>query len=126
MDEIKSTIDDLGIAAFEANIKVAAIAVMSNNGTLKYQTPNWDLSHQTSIISNVIQGESSFVLSNTKYSVVEATKEGIIGTNDGGMGHVVIVPFQGGVIVSYVMPQGDPSQALNFIKSHTTELNWKL
>ena len=68
----------------------------------------------------------SFVLSNVKYSVVENTTEGIIGTNDSGMGHIIIVPFQGGVLVSYAMPQANPPKALLFLKNFAMRLNGKL
>jgi len=88
MEEIKKIIDDLGIVSLETNIKIAAVAVVSDSGTLVFQTDNWDLTNQTSIILNVIKGDSSFVLSNVEYSVVETTTEGIVGTNDGGMGHL--------------------------------------
>lgn len=126
MDELKSIVDDLGIVAFEANIKIAALAVVSNNGTLIYQTSNWDLNNQTGTILNVFKGEKSFVLSDVKYSVVETTSEGIIGSSNSGMGHVIIVPFQGGLLVSYAMPQADPRKALSFLKTHSMKLNGKL
>ncbi|MFX1234187.1 MAG: hypothetical protein ACFFBY_06450 [Promethearchaeota archaeon] len=126
MVEIKSIIDDLGIAAFEANIKIAALAVMSNNGTLVYQTSNWDLINQTDVILNVMRGELSFILNDVKYSVIEVTTEGIIGTNDNGLGHVILVPFQGGLLVSYAMPQADPHNAMSFLRRYTMKLNGKL
>jgi len=126
MDEIKKIIDDLGIVSLETNIKIAAVAVVSDSGTLVFQTDNWDLTNQTSIILNVIKGDSSFVLSNVEYSVVETTTEGIVGTNDGGMGHVIFVPFQGGVLVSYAMPQADPPKALLFLKTFAMRLNGKV
>ena len=75
---------------------------------------------------NVIKGDSSFVLSNVEYSVVETTTEGIVGTNDSGMGHVIFAPFQGGVLVSYAMPRADPPKALSFLKTFATRLNGKV
>ena len=126
MEEIKNIVDDLGIVSLETNIKIAAVAVVSDSGTLVYQTENWDLTNQTSVISNVIKGDSSFVLSNVKYAVVETTTEGIVGTNDSGMGHVIFAPFQGGVLVSYAMPQADPPKALSFLKSFAMRLNGKV
>jgi len=126
MDEIKNIINDLAINALETSIKIAAVAVVSDSGNLVIQTENWDLNNQTNIILNVIKGERSFVLSNVKYSVVENTTEGIIGTNDSGMGHIIIVPFQGGVLVSYAMPQANPPKALLFLKNFAMRLNGKL
>lgn len=126
MDDIKNIIDDIGIAALETNIKIAAIAVVSDSGDLIYQTENWDLTNQTSIVLNVINGDRSFILSDVEYSVVETTSEGIIGTNNKGMGHVIFAPFQGGVLISYAMPQADPPKALSFLKSFAIRLNGKV
>ena len=126
MDDIKNIIDEVGIAAFEANTKVAGFAVVSDSGDLIYQTENWDLNNQTYIISNLIKGERSFTLSGGKFSVVQTTTEGIVATSDSGMGHVIFVPFQGGVFVSYAMPGADPSGVLNFLKPHAMGLSGKL
>ena len=126
MDEIKNIVDDIGIAALEASINLAAIAVIANSGKLIIQTENWDLSNQTKTILNVLKGETSFTLSNVEYSVVETTSEGIIGTNASGMGHILIVPFNGGVLVSYAMPQANTSHALNFLKNYAPRLNGKI
>jgi len=126
MDEIKKIIDELGIAALEANTKITAVAVVSDSGDLVFQTDNWDLTNQTNIILNVIKGDRSFVLNDGEFSVVETTTEGIIGTNDSGMGHVIFAPFQGGVLVSYAMPQADPPKALDFLKSYAMRLNGKV
>jgi len=126
MDEIKKIIDELGITALETNIKIAGVAVMSDSGNIVFQTDNWDLTNQTNIILNVIKGDRSFVLNDGEFSVVETTTEGIIGTNDSGMGHVIFAPFQGGVLVSYAMPQADPPKALAFLKSYAMRLNGKV
>lgn len=126
MDEIKSIVDDMGIAALENNIKIAAIAVLSDSGNLVYQTENWDLTNETQILLNVINGERSFTLSDVEYSVVGTTSEGIIGTSNKGMGHVILAPFQGGMLVSYAMPQADPPKALTFLKSYAMRLNGKI
>jgi len=126
MDEIKSIVDDVGIAALENNIKIAAIAVLSDSGNLVYQTENWDLTNQTQILLNVINGERSFTLSDVEYSVVGATSEGIIGISNKGIGHVILAPFQGGMLVSYALPQADPPKALTFLKSYAMRLNGKI
>ncbi|MFX1568005.1 MAG: hypothetical protein ACFFCV_06530 [Promethearchaeota archaeon] len=123
MDEIKTIIDDLGIAALEANVNLAALAVISDSGKLIIQTENWDLTNQEENILNIIKGISSFTLSNVEYSVVEVTKEGIIGTNVSGMGHVLLAFFHGGVLVAYAMPRADPPKALAFLKNWAIKLN---
>lgn len=126
MEEIKNIIDELGIAALESGIKIAAVTVVSDSGNIVFQTENWDLANQANIILNVIKGDRTFVLNNVKYSVVETTTEGIIGTNDIGMGHIIFAPFQGGVLVSYAMPQANPHEALSFLKNFAMRLKGKL
>ncbi|MFX1470348.1 MAG: hypothetical protein ACFFB8_17025 [Promethearchaeota archaeon] len=126
MDEIKNIIDELGIIALETNIKIAAVAVVSDSGKLVFQTENWDLTNQTKIILKVIKGDKSFVLSKVEYSVVETTSEGIVGTSVSGMGHVLFVPFQGGVLLSYAMPQADTAKAIIFLKNFAMRLNGKV
>jgi len=126
MDEIKDIIDDLGISTLENNLKIAGFAVVSDSGNIVFQTKNWDLTNQTSIILNVIKGDRSFVLSDLEFSVVETTDEGIVGTNESGMGHVIFTPFQGGVLVSYALPQADPPKALSFLKTFAMRLNGKV
>ena len=93
MEEIKNIIDELSIAALENSINIAAVAVVSDAGNIVIQTENWDMTNQTNTILNVIKGERSFVLSNVNYSVVQTTTEGIIGTNEMGLGHIIFVPF---------------------------------
>ena len=126
MDEIKKIIDELGIISLETNIKIAGVAVVSDSGNIVFQTSNWDLTNQTNIILNVIKGDSSFVLNDLEFTVVETTTEGIVGTNDNGMGHIILTPFQGGVLVSYAMPQADPPKALSFLKNFAMRLNGKV
>jgi len=126
MDEIKKIIDELGIDALESNTKIAGVAVVSDSGNIVYQTDNWDLTNQTNVIMNVMKGDRSFVLNDGEFSVVKTTTEGIIGTNDSGMGYIIFAPFQGGVLVSYAMPRADPPKALAFLKTYATRLNGKV
>ena len=126
MDEIKKIVDELGIAALEADTKIAGIAVVSDSGNLIFQTENWDLSNQTTFIFNVIKGERSFIFNNVKFTIVETPTAGFIGTNDSGMGHVIFTPFQGGMLVAYAMPQADPSKALEFLNNSAMRLNGKI
>jgi len=126
MDEIKKVIDELGITALETNMKIAGVAVVSDSGKVVFQTDNWDLTNQTNMILNVIKGDRSFVLNDVEFSVVETTTEGIIGTADNWMGHVIFTPFQGGVIVSYAMPRADPLRTLPFLKTFAMRLNGKV
>ena len=123
MDEIKKIIDELGILALETSMQIAGVAVVSDSGNLIFQTENWDLTNQTNMILNVIKGDRSFILSDSKFTVVESDTEGIVGTNENGMGHIIFVPFQGGVLVSYAMPRADPPKVLSFLKKFAIRLN---
>jgi len=126
MDEIKNIVDDIGIAAFEANTKIAGIAVVSDLGNIVFQTENFDLTNQTDFISNVINGDRSFVFNNVEFKVVETSSTGFIATNDSGMGHIILVSFQGGILVAYAMPGADPTIAFNFLNSYAMRLNGKI
>ncbi|MFX1364904.1 MAG: hypothetical protein ACFFCE_07660 [Promethearchaeota archaeon] len=126
MDDIKNIIAELGISSLENNIKIAGVAVVSDSGKLIFQTSNWDISNQTNIILNVIKGDTSFVLSDLKYSVIGSTTEGFIGTSASGMGYILFAPFEGGMLVAYAMPQADPSKALQFLKNYGIQLNGKI
>ncbi|MFX1374391.1 MAG: hypothetical protein ACFFA0_01130 [Promethearchaeota archaeon] len=123
MDQIKNIIDDIGIAAFESNIQIAGLAVISDLGKLIYQTDNFDVSKHTNSILNVFKGDQSFTFNNTEFSIVNRSNNGIVGTNKMGMGHVLFIPFQGGVLVSYAMPKADPIQAVSFLKNYSIKLN---
>ncbi|MEJ2249023.1 MAG: hypothetical protein P8Y70_03495 [Candidatus Lokiarchaeota archaeon] len=126
MEKIKDIIDDIGNAALEENTKIASLAIISNSGKVIHQTKNFDLTNQTDVILDIINGDNQFILNNSEFDVTYTSSEGIIGTNKNGMGYVIILPFQGGVLVSYVMPKADPIEALNFLKTYTKRLNGKV
>ena len=123
MEEIKQIIDDLGIEAFESNTKIAGLAVVSDSGKLIIQTSNWDLTKHTNSILNVMKGEPSINLSGMDFNIIEKAP-GKIGTSE--MGHVLFVPFQGGVLVAFAMPRADTFKALSFLKPYAMRLNGKL
>ncbi|UCC18969.1 MAG: hypothetical protein JSV62_12795 [Promethearchaeota archaeon] len=122
MEEIRKIIEELGIVSLESNMKIAGVAVISDSGDLIYQTENFDLTNHTNMVLDVLKGAHSFILSNTNFSVIETTNEGIIGSSDSGMGYVLFVPFHRGVLVSYAMPQADPYKALTFLKGYAIRL----
>jgi hypothetical protein len=126
MNDIKNFIDDMGIAAFEANIKIAGISVVSDSGDVVYQTANWDLSEVSIKVLNLIKGDKSIVLNGATFSVTATSSDAIIATDEGGMGHLLFAPFLGGVLVSYAMAQADTSIALNFLKSYALKLSGSL
>ncbi|MFX1281031.1 MAG: hypothetical protein ACFFA3_16900 [Promethearchaeota archaeon] len=126
MDEVKNLIDDLGIAAFEANTKIASFALISKEGELIYQTENWDLNSSMEGILKVINGEHLFILNDAEFLVKESNAKGIITTNDLGMGHVIFAFFQGGTLVSYAMQGADPIEVLTFLSNNISKFNGKI
>lgn len=123
MTDIKSIVEDIGIKALENSVKIASLAVISDSGELIYQTSNMDLTNQTQVILNVIHGEKSFNLNGMTFLVEKATNKGIIATEDKGMGHILIISFQGGFLISYAMPQADVESVFSFLKSNLVSLN---
>jgi hypothetical protein len=126
MVDLKNFIDDLGIAAFEGDLKLAGLAVVSDSGEIMFQTDNWDLKNKASIIIDVINGEKSFEISGGKFSVIETTNDGIITSSDSGMGFIIFAPFQGGVLLSYAMPGADASLVLKFLRNNAMRLNGQI
>lgn len=126
MDDIKSFIEDLGIAAFEANIKIAGLAVVSNSGELIHHTENWDITNLINALLNLQKGEKSIIIQGQNFIVVKANHDGIVATSESGMGHVILAPFQKGILISYAMPQADPNEALDFLKQYALRLNEKI
>jgi len=126
MEEIKKIINDLGNDSLENNMHIASIAVLSDSKDLILQTSNWHLHDLQTAISSIIEGNSSFILNDTEFNIIEKTSEGIISTNPDGGGYVLFVPFQGGVLLSYAMPQSDPKRGLEFLKKYAEKLNGKV
>jgi len=126
MEEVKSIIDDLGNDALEKSIKIAGAAVVSDSLEIVYQTSNFDLTNQTHVISELVNGAKSIVLNSLEFVVESKTNDGIIATNNMGMGHGLFVPFQGGVLVAYAMSGADTSSALTFLKTYSLKLTGKV
>ncbi|MBN1215157.1 MAG: hypothetical protein JXA99_06905 [Candidatus Lokiarchaeota archaeon] len=126
MNEIKKIIDDIGILAFESSIKIASLAVISNLGEIIYQTDNWELSSYTNILLDVLKGTDKFIFNNLEFLVVKTDSKGVISTNNKGMGHIIIANFDGGMLVSFAMPQADTQQVLEFLIKNTGNLNGKI
>nr|MDO8110671.1 hypothetical protein [Candidatus Sigynarchaeota archaeon] len=125
MDDLKQLMDDFGNEALEANTKIASVAVLLSTGKIAYQSTNWDLTKQTGVLLGILNGNTSFQLNNSKFSVSESSAAGIIATNPSGMGAVILAPFQRGLLVGYVMPFADPHVALVFLIEYATRLNGK-
>jgi len=118
---IDQIIDDL---FDETNLKVGGIGVISSNGTIIYQTENWDLTtHVTLILDTIKVNKGSITLFGIKYMIVEHTPERIIGTNVTGKGHLILAPYEKGVLVSYVLPEVGPRDVLFYVQTAALKLN---
>ncbi|TFF96694.1 MAG: hypothetical protein EU547_06160 [Promethearchaeota archaeon] len=126
MSDIKAIIEELSIDALESNTKIAAVAVISDSGTIIHQSENFDLMNQGDIILNVFKGDTSFELNNFNYTVIESSSEAIIAKSDSGMGYIIITKFQGGLLVVYAMPGADPELVLSFLKKYSPKLDNEL
>jgi len=102
---------------------VGAIAVLKLDGTLLFQTDNWDISADIQNIINASKGGSSIIIQGVKYMIVENTPERIIGTNVQGQGHIIIAPFKTGFLVTYIIPQVGPRDALFNVQNSAQKLN---
>jgi hypothetical protein len=108
----------------ETNMKVGGIGVLNKDGGIIHQTENWDLTTHASQIINLVQTNSgSVALFGVKYMIVEHTPERIIGTNVTGKGHIIIAPYEKGVLVTYILPEVGPRDVLFHIQEAAQKLN---
>lgn len=116
---VESLIDNL----LEEEPNVGGAAVISNDGTILYQTENWDLTSDVqNILDTIKEPASSILLLGLKYMIVENTPERVIGTNITGKGHVIFAPFDGGVLATYIVPQVGPRDALFNVQAFAQKL----
>lgn len=112
------TIEDVIYDLIDEEPNVGGAAVIANDGTLLFQTDNWDLTSDVqNILDTIKEGASSILLLGLKYMIVENTPERVIGTNITGKGHVIFAPFDGGVLATYILPQVGPRDALFNVQS---------
>ncbi len=123
MTDLISIMEDISISAIETNVKIASLALISKSGQVLYQTQNWDLSSQAKVILDVMKGAKKFVLNGLTLSVMSTDPARIVATNNMGMGSIVILPCQGGALVSYVMPGANPDSALNFLVPYVKKIS---
>ncbi len=108
----------------ETKMKVGGVGVISSEGTIAYQTENWDLTaHLNQILDTVQTNKGSITLFGVKYMIVEHTPERIIGTNVTGKGHLILAPFEKGVLVTYILPEVGPRDVLFHVQEAALKLN---
>ena len=110
--------DDLINNIITQDPTITAIAI-ENNGSIIYQTANWDLSADISSVIgiwNSIQGGGSINIQGVKYICLEVIPERLIATNVQGQGHIVGVKGNSGSrLISYISPEGEPRGALSIL-----------
>jgi len=126
MEDIKKIMEELGIESLEKNINLAGLVIVNESQEVIYQTSNWDLPDLQGALSDIKKGEDSFKLNTLDFKIVEESSEGIIATNLNGMGHILYVPIQGAILLSYAMPQADPKKAIEFLKQFSKKLKGKI
>ncbi len=122
MTNLISLMEDIANAAFETNVKIASLGLISKSGQILYQTKNWDLSTQTKVILDVVKGNKKMVLNSLPLTVTSTDPTRIVATNNMGMGSIVILPFQSGILVSYVMPGANPDAAIDFLVPYAKKI----
>ncbi len=93
----------------QSNPQITAVAVCDENGTVTYQTENWDISSESKKVIEAWRGKSTFImLQGVKYSTLQCTDERLISTNIKKQGHLVgaITPDKK-YVLSYTIPEGN-------------------
>lgn len=122
MDELRGIMETIGDESLEAGMKIAGMALLRPSGQVMYQSANWDLTSQAAVVLGVVHGNTQFLLNEITFSVVDTGAAGIIATNQGGMGSMVMHPLDGGVLAAYVLPGADPTRALEFLADRIPRL----
>ena len=108
----------------ETKMKVGGVGVISTEGTVVYQTENWDLTTHLNLILDTVQtNKGSLALFGIKYMIVEHTPERIIGTNVTGKGHIILAPYEKGVLVTYILPETGPRDVLFHVQEAALKLS---
>ncbi len=122
MSEIKNLIDEIGISSFENNMKIAAFAVLSNSKEIIYQTENWDVSTSRDQLFDALKGVTSIKINEAEFLITKASDDGLIATNSQGMGSIIIMSFEGGVLAIYGLSGSNPDKIMAFLKPYVMEL----
>jgi hypothetical protein len=120
---IPGLMKEIADTAIEEYVRIASIALVDHSGRILYQTKNWDLSNQTQLILSAIRGTNSIMLNGIPFSIVKRDTCGIVGSNQMGMGALILVPVKGGILVSYVMPGGNTDIALAFLHRYAGRIS---
>ncbi|MHA1299849.1 MAG: hypothetical protein ACTSO9_10470 [Candidatus Helarchaeota archaeon] len=103
-------IDYAGAVArlMEANSTVTAVCICDGQGSVIYQTSNWDITSDIiTLLNSWRQQQPSIVVQGIKYSTLQCTQERLVATNIMGQGHIVCANFKDqNITIAYVTPDG--------------------
>ncbi len=105
VEQIIAVINEL----ISANENITAVAVLTNDGRVIYQTENWDVRGDApNLISAWREKAPAISVQGIKYSVLQTTEERLVATNVSGLGHIIMATIRyHGLLLTYVSPQGD-------------------
>ncbi|MHA1584593.1 MAG: hypothetical protein ACTSWL_05010 [Promethearchaeota archaeon] len=114
----------------DAEPAVFGSAVIDKEGTLLYQTENWDLQQELPEINNVIieakkadgKNPGRIEVMKIAYMIVEFTPERVIATNVARKGHIVITLGENGTLISFIDPTVTPRDALFNLQTFARKL----
>ncbi|MHA1580231.1 MAG: profilin family protein [Candidatus Freyarchaeota archaeon] len=91
------------------NPNITAIAILTLDGQVMYQTNNWNVVQDApNLIAAWREKAPSIYVQGIKYSTLSATDERLVATNVSGMGHIIMATARyRALLMAYVTPQGD-------------------
>jgi hypothetical protein len=102
-----ATIDYVIRDLMNTNNTITAVTLLSLEGTVVYQTSNWDISPDIIQVLNAWRQQSpSVVVQGIKYSTLQCTPERLVSTNILGQGHIVASIERDRILLAYVTPDG--------------------
>jgi hypothetical protein len=104
-----SNVDSIIVQLQGKNPNVTAIAILSLDGQVMWQTNNWNVVEDApNLISAWKEKAPSIFVQGIKYSTLSATDERLVATNVSGMGHIIMATARyRALLMAYVTPQGD-------------------
>ena len=111
MSTVLVGIEDAVKSLIASNNAVGAVAVLDSSGTIVFTTQNWKI-NGSELIQSWQRKDPSVSIQNVKYSTLQATEERLIATNVTGKGHIVMSTVgDKGIVVAYILPNGDPKES---------------
>lgn len=89
------------------NNTITAVTYTSMEGSVIYQTSNWDISPDViGVLNSWRQQSPSVLVQGIKYSTLQCTPERLVSTNILGQGHIVASSEKNRILLAYVTPDG--------------------